>query len=335
MPEGISTREQVEKFENVVILERPEARYRIVYEKHNLPHSIEEIGKPDILVIEYFQSGREFREDAPAAAVSEYSNARSRMASKEEQAKFDESREYLQQNKIPICLIDISESGTGFGKKVKWRWAIIRTAEMVLSGLAINFIGIDLLKKFIDKRVKKLEKEKEAKMSRRDFLKFLGAGSVAAYGGTHYLDAALISASPEGSSGHLAPSAASRKMRQIQETVHQETEALTLTLRNAVWAQKLQTIAADIALGLDRKPEIAMQAGAMHTGLEDMLAKKPEERIKIIKDIMKKFGPDKEVDLASIVRANLWGGSDFPQKIDLIRDPELEKLEKELWPKNE
>ena len=162
-----------------------------------------------------------------------------------------------------------------------------------------------------------------------NFLKLFGAGAIGVYTGTQLLDE-LVEFYQSRKKEHFRESIVGRKFREVQETIHPETEAVFTTFRNAIWAQKLEFLAH--RLKNDNTPELAMMAGSYHSGLENMLKENSEKRLRSIKRFLKIFGVGGSFSLSPIARIEYKENRWFATEV--IKEPELEKIEKELWPEN-
>lgn len=323
MMEGIKKNESVpetkeELPDNVILLERPEARYRIIYELHNLPHGADAIGYPDALALEGAALRGTFEDrESVEKFISIYWQQKLSRAPK---GKFKEAiaqESYIINQKIPLYLIDIGDPHLNFDSVVSTRSALKR-AEAVGSLGAVTY-GI----------AKVLERRREKKdLTRRDFLKLFGAGAISAYTGTQLLDV-LVELYQENKKEHFRQSAVESNFRKIQEIIHPETEAAILTFRNAIWAQKLEFLAR--RLRKEKKPELAMIAGVYHSGLENMLKEDQDKRLNSVKRFLKIFGGG-SISLSPVARVefkeNRWRAT------EIVKEPRLEKIEKELWPVN-
>lgn len=310
--------------DNVVIVERPEARYRIVYERHVGERSPEEIGKPDALAAEFISAigyASKFRAEELAKSYWEQ---------KREEAGPDASREedHFKSRRIPFYFIDITDPKRDILNKAKLTSVWLKAGE---AGLAGGFAAAAAIEEI--RKVKSGEK-----MSRREFLGFLGAGAGTAYFGTHLLDVLVKFALTRGKN----PPKESGALRKIQRTVgtieeklHPETEAVLLTLRNALWAEKLASIAADLEKETGRRPEITFPVGAEHFGLEAMLATPSEKRTESIRKFLKIFGlKSAATELSVIARLEYSDAEKRWVAAKIFNAPELQKIEKELWPEN-
>src|SRR3989338_8106879 len=265
--------------ENVAILDLPEARYRIIYERHGDVHTAAEVGKVDALAMEV-SSDLDFsnRKDAEWLLRGlwgrELENRDPETGKRASVERAWAVKEHLEQNSIPLYLVDIS--GSKYLEPLMVGSAALNGLEAAAGVSAAGYLATTL------KRPKEL--------SRRDLLRGAIAAAIAAKGG---IQAASLAADVEAFTvkGHFQHSDIAKKALRLNQAVSPESHGVPLTLRNAVWAQKLKDIAQEMKERKGRKPEIAMRVGAGHSGLEDMLRASPEERLQIIRRYMTVLRP--------------------------------------------
>lgn len=272
---GSESRENISK--NVVIIERPEARYRITYQVHSLKfeHPEKIIENTDALALEFIGEGI-YRD--PQRAFDEYKTwERVEMGG----AGNADVWRLVEAKGIPLYFLDVSVSdkqeSLGIIDRDKWRHYE-------------EAIGVGAL-------LAMLQRRRDGDVSRRSFLKNIVRGGAAVYflgfnvlediandlthrGGTQHPDEGSIARSGD------------RALIHTQEALHPELNAVDITLRNALFAQKLTTIARDMGHEFERKPEIGIIVGSRHVGIEQMLAVSDEKRVKIIVDIVHALGAE-------------------------------------------
>ncbi|MFY9462319.1 MAG: twin-arginine translocation signal domain-containing protein [Candidatus Sungiibacteriota bacterium] len=309
--------------DNVVVVERPEARYRIIYEKHEGSRSPEEIGKPTALAVEFISAtgyGRKFAAEALAESYWE---------EKRQEAGGNSSEEnYVKQNRIPLYFIDVTDPGREILDKARLASVWVKAAQTSLAGGFTASMAIEAIRKA----------KSEQKLSRREFLGFLGGAAGTAFLGIQLLDflvklALAKEKTPPGEA--TLTRKIQRKVGAAAERIHPETEAILLTFRNALWAQKLETIAGELQKEIGRKPDITFSVGAEHFGLEEMLGVASESRIESIKNFLNVFGLKSAAqELSAIARVEYSAREARWIATKIINDPELKKIEKTLWPGN-
>jgi hypothetical protein len=308
--------------DNVVVLERPEARYRIIYETHTLPHSPEEFGSPDAIALELVSTG-EYRFDNKEAAektIIDFWNLKLKQAPADKKTEAAAELNYIKGNNIPLYLMDIIDPTFHFTQQVKFYDQLLKSAEIGAAAGAAGYIGYKLARK----------KLRDEPMTRRDFLKLTGAGMASAYFGTQILDD-LVESSYAQRVRHTKLSGAARALQGINEKIHPETEGLILTLRNALWAQKLEAIAGHLTNKLGRRPEIAVRVGAYHVGIEDMLQEPSHKRSNSLKRFIGRFGnPGEDVSFSDIARIEFSQKDNKWVATDIFKEPVLEEIEKSL-----
>lgn len=310
--------------ENVVILERPEARYRLIYETHPFPHKPEEISRPDGLALEHWGVG----EVSFATGKDAENLAENYWKGQIKEAKGDRTElEHVINNGIPVFFVDLIDPFQKAWDRQPFLDAL-RSLETVIAAGAIGYSA----KKIKD--IAKRAKENEP-ISRREFFKLSGGALAGIYTGTNLLDF-FVNVSRISNivvkKKHLKVGPYERRMENIHEKIHPEVRrSIDVTLRNAVWAQKLQTIAGKLSLQSNHRPELAMYLGSLHWGLEDMLAEEPAKRLESIKGFMKSFFTKEDgVSISTVARLDFSRDQNRWIATDIFNDPELAKIEKSL-----
>lgn len=78
-----------------------------------------------------------------------------------------------------------------------------------------------------------------------------------------------------------------KSLTNINEKSHPEIYAFMTTLRNQIWAQKLDYLASKIPHQSNRKPEIGILVGRGHSGLENAIGENPKQRLDFLKRFLK------------------------------------------------
>lgn len=319
---GVVSSEKEKLPENVKIIERPEARYRIIYEHHGYQHSPEEIGRPDLLVVERFALGGSYEnKDEIEARTADFWEETAKKPGGKPQGVISEAEKHLIRNKTPLYFIDVGDPEGFLFSAVKDSLEIKGLENIVAAG-ALGYVGVKVAKDKI---------KGKASMTRRDFLKLSGAGVMAAFTGTELLDSLITEYRALGK--HYQKNAAERKLQHLREKIHPETTFIMITFRNLLWAEKLQTIAKHYEIMHHRKPEIALMLGAFHSGIENALAEAPEKRLAVIKRFLETFV--KKRGLLAITDIAKTEFSDKEKRwiaTEIFKDPKLEKIEKSIWP---
>lgn len=280
---------------NVALVERPEARYRILYENHQYfyKHSVAEIRGAHAIALEgitTFSEKIHFRKPLNRETVS-----------------------YIRENNIPLYLFDIQSDGD-YAQLYNISYNLLNI-ESAVGEIAQAYAGIKAAQAVV-----------KGKMSRRDFLK---TGAAAAVGAKGYLAQSIIA----DESRQL--NAQERSLVEAREKISPELDAITFTLRNALWAYKLKTvIVPEEAERSGGKPEIASIVGYEHTEFETMLQKDPKELLEIIAkvmDLLKKalafFNASKpQLDITAVARYDYDKMTDEGVRSDYRSDTELEKV---------
>ncbi|MBI2640749.1 MAG: hypothetical protein HYW91_02605 [Candidatus Sungbacteria bacterium] len=311
------TRQKEKLPDNVVVVERPEARYRIVYEIHKIPHTPEEIGHPAVLAVEFVS----FRYDTPAGAediLERFWEHKAEGAGKSMQERVGTERKYLEERHIPIAFVDVPYEDVEAALSNEKFISFVEVATAVTSAQYVK---------------EKLSGLREEGFSRREFLKLSAAGMLGAYTGLELLNT-LLDLYWATKSGHGKMSPPERKLIKLQETVHPELKAIILTLRNAIFARKLYALANHFNLVKGEKPEIAITVGAAHTGLEDMLLEDPLRRGEVLEKFFSTFGIDKGKISISPIAVAMFSTEEGRWVVkEIFNDPLLNQIERK-WRAN-
>lgn len=303
-----------EKFEekeklppNVVMVETPEAKFRIAYGTHSTEQKPEELGKPDALMLE-------------SLGLIDYTSSK-KLVEEEFDKKVRESIQYrkiikrAEEKEKPIFLGDITE----------WE-----SAALLQFGLQFlePMIGVLLLGSLLRSWVKeKLTNLPKKKLTRREFLK----KSISALYFLSDLPGGVIRYLFE-EEGILDEKSASRAVERflwdLNEKIHPETKAIIVTLRNHLMAQKMKTISERLEIQ-NRKPEVTTVVGAFHHGIEEALEEDDEERVKLVDKLLSVPGLEKTREkIATIARLDFNKEKDGWELTEQFKDPHLLKIEK-------
>jgi uncharacterized protein YifE (UPF0438 family) len=143
----------------------------------------------------------------------------------------------------------------------------------------------------------------ESKITRRNFLKLVGAAGVADV-------AERVLKEKDVPKGHKQLSDFEKIEQKIIEKFG--LSDVLVTLRNALWAQKMYTISKRDKWEKDeKKPYFGIQVGAKHSGLEDFLRLDEKTRLEIIGEIMSRYKiPDPEKQIAMILESERYDEED-------------------------
>lgn len=287
--------ESKEELPSNVVVETPEAKFRIAYGLHPVEMKPEVLGKSDALMIE---TGVVFNYTLPKKLVEKNFNRDIRRST-----QYGKIIEKAEREEKPIFLGDITE----------WRTAFLLQIGLKVLELTV---GIALLKNLIKSL---LENEK---MTRREFLKKTAAGIYLSSEMPSYIS--LLLSGDEKSAGR----AIEKFLTDLNERTHPETNAILLTLRNYVMAQKLKTIAEKLGIK-NRKPEVAIAIGKRHSGIEKALEKEDEERVRLVNKLLSIPGLKKtRENIATIAQFDFNEKENKWELTDQFKDPYLSKIEK-------
>lgn len=251
--------------DNVVTVEAPEARYRIVYEfhQHRRKHekrAFEGVDAVGIEAVDRFDEQTPFLTGVDPVRVPEGVPP-----------GFTEGRQeylpYLAEQNVPLYFFDIY-NGKAYTQIMELT-EHIRGAEVTATAIAGAYAAL-----------KGVQMVKKPRLNRRDFLKLGAAAAVVAKGG-------LAVQRTEWPDDNKQMSGMERTVRHAQEMLSPELNAIQFTLRNALWAYKMKSVIAfQSTARIQRKPDIAAIVGAAHIGLEDMLKQDPEALLEVISNVM-------------------------------------------------
>lgn len=299
-PEIPSEKERLPK--NVVVIDKPDGRFRIAYGAHHLEQKAEDIAGADGIVLETAIGGdystQELAEKVLTGAASRLQYRRVF----ESAAKYDR----------PIFLADVDPT------------AVASLLSLALSALEY-FVAYKLLASLAKDASKTFSGEKT--INRRGFIKLFGKGMTGLYLSISLAErlSLLVNSAADYNSKLRA---VNRFFSSLNEKVHPETNAIVVTLRNHIIVQKLHTIAQRLKEGVNKKPEIALIFGAGHTGIENALEKDDKDRVEIIDRLLEFPGAgDMRRRLANIARFDFDKKSDKWKLTEIFKDPVLAPLE--------
>lgn len=262
---------------NVVHFETSNAIYRIVYSLHHQTTKEEDVGDVDAIAIELANSEYNTKQDANI--TFHYLSKSIGNIGIIEAAK---------KKGFPVFLIDVSTKQNLFLNLTFGLKCVEATTGLFVLSSLFKDIG--------------------KKLTRRDFLRISAKTGFSIWSLLHLEETVhnlIKGKNPQYISTRLL------------ELSHPETVAIILTLRNHIWAQKLETITK--TLSTKRKPIIALIIGKGHTGVERALAKDEEERLEIIRTLM--LG-SKTKEEATIARFDFINGR---WETQIFFDPEMIK----------
>ncbi len=306
--------------ENVKIIDLPEARYRLIYERHDLTHSPEEVGKPDAYASELILSQDYSNPQYAQKAIDDrWRLWDARRMTKRYADPYDNVpaffKEHLEKNSIPIYLIDLVDN-----KKVInslfFSAAVIKALEMMGGAVAGAYLGTKIVQ--------------GTAMSRRQFLKSAGAAVLVAKGALLATDVAGLLGMPD--DRHAQRSDFMKNAAEVGETINPETEAVIVTFRNAVWAHKFSELAKEWQARTGGKPEIAVQLATGHSGVETMLRMDPRKRLDYIQNVVRVISPiiaigENGLQLSPVGKFEYSREKKQWLPTMLRKDPELQKIE--------
>ncbi|MCR4325282.1 MAG: twin-arginine translocation signal domain-containing protein [Patescibacteria group bacterium] len=301
--------------ENVEVIDTPMARFRFIYENHQFGHSPEELGHPDAFATEAVGAADFADPEVARRMVGWLLDNLSNRKPTERAPNPTAYVESLEVNRTPVYLVDIVDPEETYFSASVATYALGTGANVGASVLAATYIA------------KKIKDDEP--MSRRKFLKGALATGIAAKGAVSATpQIADLTIDPERFS---KPGPVEKTVRSTSEAISPEIHMFIWSFRNAVWAHKLNQIAQKLRDEKGQKPEIAMQLGRAHSGLETMLRADPEKRLSYIRNasrIINLLIPFKErgVRISSIARLEFKDSEWVPT--ETYHEPDLEQIER-------
>lgn len=228
---------------NVVIIKKPEATYTIIYGIHVRGQKVEDIPK-DIDGL-FLESGTFPWFEDPAKCVRDLSK----------HMQYNPLFATIEKEQIPILLGDVM---------YKYNDLLMLLLDTGVSTTQW-FVGYRMLQSLLGGNDKKKKQSVAQKVV---------VGGIAAW----MLLPTLATMLRLGSSFMGVAEKETSALKRFAHKVHPESEVLFLTVRNAAIAEKVSFFAQK----LGKKPHIAIILGAGHVGVEDMLVKSSDERMKIL-----------------------------------------------------
>lgn len=291
-PEKRVPHEKEKSPKGVKEIETPEATFRIVYE--SLERKPEILGNFNGLVLEVTYPQVDYSK--PELAEKKLQDL---AESKTQKAFIETARK---KNK-PLFFTD-----TYLADEI----ILLRTGLQVLE----LGTGFALLANLLNK-----SGEGELKLNRRQFLKALGGMFLTG----DALIRAVLRSFPDDEESMRQKFA--KSVIESGEKIHPERDAIILTLRNHLMAQKMKTIAKTL-INKNEKPEVAILIGAGHTGIEKALEKEDKERIELVNKLLKIPGLKKTKEkIATIARLD-FDEKEGRWKATILKDPKLTEIEK-------
>ncbi len=297
--------------EATVLIEKPEAKYRIIYGYHGTEQKPEDLGKAEALVLESGFGNYSTPQEAEFLFKEIQKNIK----------QYERLIEKAAKEKKPIFLADISDS-----ESIMIFQVIIGVLESV-SSVPILYSLLEDVREII-----KEKKLNQKKLNRRDFIKTSAKGLIGFYLSTPFLEVFLNTFSDFFSKNRVNLQSKSenlnRFLTELNEKIHPEIYAIILTLRNYLLAQKMETIAQTLKKK-NKKPEIAIVVGASHYGIEKALQKEKNKRIELINFLTKLPGlEESRKRIATIARFDFDEKEKNWKVTQIFKDPLLVPLEK-------
>lgn len=309
--------EKKTNFENVVLVERPEAHYRIIYEAHDKPHSAEIADDSQALAVEFVSNAPY---DTPAGAEEILKHYWFQHALRDMDVGTGvQLRSSAERRKMPVYLIDIADTSGDFQKKRHLAIQDLKWAEIILGTAFLGKTTLEVIAAATG----------ELAVSKRDFLKLMIQGIAGAYLSSNYIEEMLTM--EQAKSGHPKESSALRKFMRgyvgLQEKIHPEVYLLTLAFRNAVFSLKIESIAKLIGKKAGEKPDVALLVGGNHVGVEHMLTVPTEERVKFVSRVLRHFNlPQLKNQISKIAKLEFVESTDSWKATKIWDDPLLQEI---------
>ncbi len=281
---------------NVVMLEKPEAVYRIIYGYHDQPQKAGDLGTPQALVLE--TATRDYSEKHLAENLLSYFTGH---------IQYKNIIRVCQEQAIPIYFTDT----TDYGAHQLLAYGLAHLEAITGAALVLN-----------------LAKDFKKKTGRREFLGMMGKGLAATYLFGPFMMFWV--------NGNLAISQeqsvrlVGRFLEDLVENTHPETDQIIITLRNYLMAQKLKAVAQDITTPNtpQSKPEVAIVLGASHTGIENALQKEDQARTELVHRLLQVPGlGESGKKIATITRLDFDKSKNSWVATKIFKDPSLAPLE--------
>lgn len=290
----LSPKSPFEEARNIVELSTEQADYKIVYSVHTRQNNPGDIVGSDAIILEY---GIDY------SNADEVINVLNKDV--EDNQQYKAIIEYARANKIPIYFVDVSLK-TRNEKDLLDLAKLVKKALIPVVGAKVSYaLGKSVIKDM-----------KELPINRRNFLKGLGKTMLAVYTGTPALEPTAALASTRLShepdeEGVLRK--IERGVADINSSIHPELKTFSMEGRNALIAQKAESIAKDLESRLGKRPKLSVIIGALHTGIEKDLKMKETER----QVGMRKYFTEKELDTEKAITRVDFRGQDELLEADI------------------
>lgn len=333
-PEKRALQEKEKSPDNVVPVDTPEARYKVVYGYHTIEQEPTDIGKSDAIFLEKITKGGDYSTPESAEKLlKEYSS----------EPQYRQIILEAERQKKPIFFGDIIG-----GDLVVALQHGLRDIEPVVGALLLA----SLTKKAVEQGI--------MNMDRREFLK-KALGGIFLLSQAHQGLGALLEAGKnpgfkfdrKGAMGEI-----DKFLTKLNEKIHPETNAIVLTMRNALNAKKIKEIAKLMEKEVlekeqaakeifekemekrpggarkkwvereDKRPEVAIVMGAWHRGIEDALLDDEEELIELVDELLGVPGLEEtRKKIATIARFD-FDEEENKWKARILKDRKLTEIEK-------
>ncbi len=275
---------------NVVVIERPEARYRIVYGAHDKVQKASDIGNPDLVISEGTMDGW----------------VKGPMASLEQNLEIES---WLKDQKKPYYIVDATHDEA--------KISLVK----ILGGMETS-AGLLLLASLARDFIKKKKPKPDDKLTRRQMLtrtaKGLGAG--------YLLSQTPLGV--RAAMGSTSLTSVEKFLQDLNENIHPETNEIVFTFRNYLAAHKAVTLAKTLGSKGIQHPQISLVYGAGHSGLEKALTRTSEDRLAYLESILNKQGMEKiRREVSKIARVDFNERENRWEITSILSDPSLAPLE--------
>ncbi|MBI2514791.1 hypothetical protein HYV91_01195 [Candidatus Wolfebacteria bacterium] len=291
--------------DNISVIETSGGKFRVIYGDHRERQKPEDLGESAVaLMLE--TAGLSIDYSEPKQAEEFFSRL-------SQHFQYKKIIEKVQRENKPIFLGDITDA-----EAVLLLRQLLKTGETIAAPLLFSLLACMLSGRMLSGR---------KEISRRDLLKNLSIALPGIYFSTQ--TAQLVPGLIRKLRGKYSPLNLFRKiMIDINERLHPETDAILLTLRNYILAQKLKTIAQKLSKGVSEKPEIAIVVGANHMGIERALRENEWEGLTVINKSMHAPSLKKAKEkIATIARFDFDKNRNKWMPTEIFKDPYLAEVE--------
>lgn len=233
-------------------IERPEAKYRAIFNVHSREISASDLPQRlDALFIETYNFNYDEFKERDGWRLRQPERASRSFIESLKIAKNFEARIYF--GDVPLSGMEI------FNQRISWP-TFLRLIEFFAGYCTLVSVNKHITKK---------------KLNRRDFLRLGAKGLLGAWGASNLAKLSGFLIARPGKINSVA-----KALNEIDDRLHPED--LDLNLRNSVMADKMMYIGERLASQLSRKPEIAISGGAAHSRLMEFVKAGPEFCQKVI-----------------------------------------------------